>query len=207
MASFRAMYSKTSRLLETSRSITPSLSNRIFFAHHIQLRQLHQSSAPSFERTFLRSNNPDSQGSPKSHPPTNFAELDVLGYVPQPEVAVSSCLTDGFVLSDNTRVEGSGLMFAGGQAFAWNPWVASDSISSKKSANNTLLNKAGQFEIQKEALGVFDLLWPKPGKSTCWNEMKADIMCCRPPDNWNGTKDSVSCSSYEKSHQRDWDED
>jgi NADH dehydrogenase [ubiquinone] 1 alpha subcomplex assembly factor 3 len=92
---------------------------------------------------------------PSVAPPTDFASLDIFGNVPQPPSLIDTCIPNGFMLSNDTTIEGSGLLYAGGQAFKWNPLLGS--------TRKKLLNEAGQWEIDKEAFGIFELMWPKPG--------------------------------------------
>lgn len=94
---------------------------------------------------------------PKEPPPTDFEQLDVLGNTPIPATAVDNCLDTGFILNSGARVtDGSGVLLANGEAFQWRPWEAS--------GRKELLNKKGQFDVPKEAFGVLDVLWPRPGE-------------------------------------------
>lgn len=93
---------------------------------------------------------------PSEPPPTDFNELNVLGDVPAPSTSVDVCMYDGFGLNSGITITGgNGALLVNGEAFAWRPWEAKGSME--------LVNKKGQFEIPKEAFGVFDLLWPRPG--------------------------------------------
>ncbi|KAL7783613.1 hypothetical protein V8C37DRAFT_396985 [Trichoderma ceciliae] len=92
---------------------------------------------------------------PDSPPPTNFNELDVLGSVPVPSTSVDVCMHDGFGLNSGITISGGdGALLASGEAFAWRPWEVSGKMK--------LVNEKGQFELPKEAFGLFEALWPRP---------------------------------------------
>jgi hypothetical protein len=81
--------------------------------------------------------------------------MNVLGNTALPSTAVDACVHDGFHLNSGVKiVGGSGCILVGGEAFSWRPWI---------SRNGKLLNAKGQWDAPKEAFGVLDLLWPKPG--------------------------------------------
>ncbi|SPO02915.1 uncharacterized protein DNG_05593 [Cephalotrichum gorgonifer] len=85
----------------------------------------------------------------------DFQELDVLGSTPVPATAIDNVLPMGFYLSGGVRVlEGSGVLLVNGEVLKWRPWE----VTGKKE----VVNKKGQFEVPAEALGVLDLLWPRP---------------------------------------------
>ncbi|KAM0514012.1 hypothetical protein ACHAPE_007367 [Trichoderma viride] len=111
-------------------------------------RSLHTTS--SLSKTRSRND-----GIPDSPPPTSFNELDVLGSVPVPSTSVDVCMHDGFGLNSGITIEGGdGALLVSGEAFAWRPWEA---IGEKR-----LVNEKGQFELPREAFGLFDVLWPRP---------------------------------------------
>jgi NADH dehydrogenase [ubiquinone] 1 alpha subcomplex assembly factor 3 len=65
---------------------------------------------------------------------------------------------DGFQLNSGTKIlDGNGVLLVGGEAFVWRPWVAKES--------KVLVNPKGQWDIPKEAFGLLELLWPRPGAS------------------------------------------
>lgn len=93
---------------------------------------------------------------PSEPPPTDFNELNMLGDMPTPSTSVDVCMYDGFGLNSGLTITGGdGALLVNGEAFVWRPWEANES--------KHLLNSNGQFELPNEALGVFDLLWPRPG--------------------------------------------
>jgi hypothetical protein len=47
----------------------------------------------------------------------------------------------------------------GGEAFGWRPWDAGKG----KGREKRLLNKKGQWEVDDEAWGLLEIVWPKPG--------------------------------------------
>jgi len=64
----------------------------------------------------------------------------------------------GFHLNGGVRItDGSGVLLVNGEAFKWKPW---DAMTEKK-----LVNKKGQVELPKEAFGLLNLIWPRPGES------------------------------------------
>ncbi|KAL7918315.1 hypothetical protein ACQKWADRAFT_304511 [Trichoderma austrokoningii] len=96
-----------------------------------------------------------SDRAPESPPPTSFNELDVLGSVPVPSTSVDVCMHDGFGLNSGITIEGGdGALLVGGEAFAWRPWEVR--------GERRLVNERGQFELPREAFGLFDMLWPRP---------------------------------------------
>jgi len=116
---------------------------------------------------------------PKSHdrgPPskettqTDFGALDVLGSAPLPTTAIDACTSDGFALNSNIKVSGSGILLVDGEAFQWRPWIRSGQkdktfgagVKENNAMTGKLLNSKGQWEVDGEAWGVLDLVWPKP---------------------------------------------
>lgn len=134
----------------SSRPAAPASCRFSLASHTItHRRSLHTTS--SLSKT--RSRNDDIPDSP---PPTSFNELDVLGSVPVPSTSVDVCMHDGFGLNSGITIEGGdGALLVSGEAFAWRPWEA---IGEKR-----LVNEKGQFELPREAFGLFDVLWPRPG--------------------------------------------
>lgn len=107
---------------------------------------------------------------PLERPATDFSSLDVLGNTPAPSTSVDVCTYDGFGLNSGVTIGGGdGALLVSGEAFSWRPWEA---IGEKK-----LLNKKGQFEIPKEAFGVLDVLWPRPGMF-CWTPFPLQESIC-----------------------------
>lgn len=83
-------------------------------------------------------------------------DFNVLGNTPAPATSVDVCLRDGFALNSGATITGgSGVLLVDGEAFEWKPWEAL--------GHKNLLNKKGQFDLPAEVLGVFDVLWPRPG--------------------------------------------
>ena len=86
-------------------------------------------------------------------------KLDLLGGAPAPSHSVDVCMSAGFKLNNGASIEdGSGAILVGGEAFAWRPWLARAGSGEKR-----LLNGKGQWEVPDESLGLFDLVWPRPG--------------------------------------------
>ncbi|KAB8229108.1 hypothetical protein ETB97_008140 [Aspergillus alliaceus] len=88
---------------------------------------------------------------------TDFAALNVLGNIPAPTTAIDACLDNGFHLDNGLKLtNGDGLLLVGGEAFSWRPWRAADGDK------NAMVNKKGQFEVEEQAWGLLDLVWPRP---------------------------------------------
>ncbi|OCK76604.1 hypothetical protein K432DRAFT_246615, partial [Lepidopterella palustris CBS 459.81] len=106
---------------------------------------------------------------------TDFGALNVLGNTPAPSTAVDACTSDGFALNSGLKFSGCGVMLVGGEAFRWRPWakeerkeetVGEGGIENDSAAAGSgrpkLKNASGHWEVEKEAWGVLDLVWPKP---------------------------------------------
>ncbi|KAF4454706.1 NADH dehydrogenase ubiquinone 1 alpha subcomplex assembly factor 3 [Fusarium austroafricanum] len=113
--------------------------------------------SPSSRRLFHAvPNRQKDQQPPAQPPPTDFAELDVLGNTPAPSTSVDVCMYDGFGLNSGVTItDGNGVLLVDGEVFNWRPWEAKGSLN--------LVNKKGQFELPPKAFALFDLLWPRPG--------------------------------------------
>jgi hypothetical protein len=77
---------------------------------------------------------------------------------------------DGFGLNSGITIGGGdGALLVSGEAFAWRPWEVSGKLK--------LVNEKGQFELPREAFGLFDVLWPRPGMFffTAWFPNIEDI--------------------------------
>ena len=89
---------------------------------------------------------------------TDFGSMDVLSTTPAPTTAIDACLSDGFHFDNGLKISGGGgCLLVAGEAFSWRPWDAEGN-------NRGLLNARGQWEVGREAWGVLDLVWPKPGR-------------------------------------------
>lgn len=81
--------------------------------------------------------------------------MDVFADMPAPSTSVDVCTWDGFELNSGVKIsDGDGALLVGGEAFVWRPWETS----------SCMINAKGQFEVGEEAWGLFDLVWPRPGK-------------------------------------------
>ena len=90
---------------------------------------------------------------------TDFGSLNVLGNTPPPATSIDACLTDGFHLDNGLKVSGgSGCFLVAGEAFSWRPWEAAGSSNKEQ-----MINAKGQWAVEREAWGILDLVWPKPG--------------------------------------------
>ncbi|KAI9880826.1 MAG: hypothetical protein M1830_000262 [Pleopsidium flavum] len=80
--------------------------------------------------------------------------------MPAPTTSIDACLSDGFHLDSGLKIGGgSGCLLLAGEAFTWRPWEAFGKGGEEKTK---MLNGKGQWDVQKEAWGVLDLVWPKP---------------------------------------------
>lgn len=71
-------------------------------------------------------------------------------------------------------------MLVAGEAFRWRPWQAA--TRNEDSGNwRALVNSMGQWEVSKEAWGLLELVWPKPGMYTfllkCVIFRKEEFVC------------------------------
>ena len=111
----------------------------------------------------------------KEETQTDFTAMNVLGNMPAPSTAVDACMVDGFALNSGLKVTGSGVLLLGGEVFKWRPWVregrkegtigsgaSGDDNEGVRSAGGKLLNKKGQWDVDRHAWGVLDVAWPKP---------------------------------------------
>ncbi|KAF5255113.1 hypothetical protein FANTH_168 [Fusarium anthophilum] len=116
---------------------------------------LFQASTSSRRLSHAHPSRRKDQQPPAQPPPTDFAELDVLGNTPAPSTSVDVCMYDGFGLNSGITVTGgNGVLLIDGEVFNWRPWEAKGSMN--------LVNKKGQFELPPKAFALFDLLWPRP---------------------------------------------
>lgn len=93
---------------------------------------------------------------------TDFGSMNVLGSTPAPTTAIDACLSDGFHLDNGLKIGGgSGCLLVGGEAFSWRPWEAGS--RPEGSGRGRMINKKMQWDVEKEAWGTLDLMWPKPG--------------------------------------------
>ena len=93
---------------------------------------------------------------------TDFGSMNVLGNTPAPTTAIDACLHDGFHLDNGLKISGgSGCLLVAGEAFSWRPWDAGS--RGKSVEKGRMINMKGQWDVEKEAWGVLDLMWPKPG--------------------------------------------
>ena len=79
--------------------------------------------------------------------------MDMLSNTPAPSTAIDACMDNGFALNSGLKVTGAGVMLVAGEAFQWRPWECS---------GGSVKNKRGQFDVDKQAWGILDLVWPKP---------------------------------------------
>ncbi|KAF2010592.1 hypothetical protein BU24DRAFT_356144 [Aaosphaeria arxii CBS 175.79] len=100
---------------------------------------------------------------------TDFGNLDVLRNSVAPATSIDACTGEGFALNNQMRIGGCGVLLVGGEVFRWRPWLVGKEKEEKSSSNSvhdelkgTLKNAKGQWEVQDEAWGLFDLLYPKP---------------------------------------------
>lgn len=93
---------------------------------------------------------------------TDFGTMNVLGNTPAPTTAIDACLDDGFHLDNGLKIIGGcGCILVSGEAFSWRPWEAGGRAEGAQKGR--MINKKGQWDVEKEAWGVLDLMWPKPG--------------------------------------------
>ncbi|BCS29147.1 Mth938-like domain-containing protein [Aspergillus puulaauensis] len=119
---------------------------------HIRPTRMVSRSHPSKPRSHDRG--PESQEDTQ----TDFAALNVLGNIPSPTTAVDACLDTGFHLDNGVKITGGdGVLLVAGEAFTWRPW-----LGKKDGQKNDMVNAKGQFEVDEQAWGLLDLVWPRP---------------------------------------------
>ena len=124
------------------------------------IRKARFSSSATLCDTTTAAKSTDRGPASKEDTQTDFGSMNVLGNTPPPTTSIDACLTDGFHLDNGLKIGGgSGCFLVAGEAFAWRPWEASG--SSKK---EQMINAKGQWTVEKEAWGILDLVWPKPGR-------------------------------------------
>ena len=109
---------------------------------------------------------------------TDFGSMNVLGNTPAPTTAIDACLSDGFHFDSGLKIsEGSGCLLVGGEAFSWRPWEAGS--RPKGSGRGRMTNKKGQWDVEKEAWGILDLMWPKPGTNLASLDYPVLVQLCQ----------------------------
>lgn len=117
-----------------------------FFSMRAGARQMHATPLACY------ADKPQAQAAP-----ANLSELDMLGNTPAPSTSIDVCMYDGFGLNSGITIDGGdGALLVNGEAFAWRPW--------EMKGEKRMVNDKGQFDIPKESLSIFSLLWPRPGK-------------------------------------------
>lgn len=102
---------------------------------------------------------------------TDFGNLDVLRNTAAPATAIDACTSDGFALNNQMRISGCGIFLVGGEAFRWRPWLRENRKEGtitrggigEDEMTGRLQNAKGQWDVQNDAWGILDLVWPKPG--------------------------------------------
>ena len=126
--------------------------------------------------------------------PSTIGSLDVLGDVPVPTTAIDFCYYDGFMLDSGKKVtDGDGVLLYGGEAFRWRPWVARDGAPSLR-----LLDERGFWDGPKEAFGVFEGMWPRPGMFP----FLSSPFFFPPPLFWRESLGFLSCSNWLKTKKK-----
>jgi hypothetical protein len=137
-----------------------------------QARSLHTT-----RPALLQSKPPKSRDrGPKSNEDTqtDFGALDVLRNTVAPATSIDACTGDGFALNNQMRISGCGILLIGGEAYRWRPWLregrkegtVAEGGTGDDAMTGRLLNGKGQWEVQEQAWGVLELLYPKPGTLT-----------------------------------------
>lgn len=130
---------------------------------HTPLR-LRSFSSATINRSSQTPKSSDRGPPSKEDTQTDFGSLNVLGNTPAPTTAIDACLSDGFHFDSGLKIGGgSGCLLVGGEAFSWRPWDAGSGLGGSRGGR--MINKKGQWDIENEAWGILDLVWPKPGKT------------------------------------------
>ncbi|KAK3069283.1 hypothetical protein LTR53_012499 [Teratosphaeriaceae sp. CCFEE 6253] len=137
----------TNRALSTCGSSSPAIHRRRFHT------------SPVFGGPSAPPKSKDRGPASKEDTQTDFGAMDMLSNTPAPTSAVDMCMDDGFALNSGLRVTGAGVLLVGGEAFKWRPWLRE---GAKDGTAGKILNKKGQFDVDRQAWGLLDLAWPKP---------------------------------------------
>lgn len=129
-------------------------------------RPLRSFSSATIHRSSQTPKTSDRGPPSKEDTQTDFGSMNVLGNTPAPTTAIDACLSDGFHFDSGLKIGGgSGCLLVGGEAFSWRPWDAGG--GPRGSRKGRMINKKGQWDIENEAWGTLDLVWPKPGRRSC----------------------------------------
>lgn len=148
---------------------TPHLSSPLTLRHHPRFHRCASSQIRILPLISIRgiSSAPKSvyRGpASKEDTQTDFGALNVLGGSPPPTTAIDACLSDGFHLDNGLKITaGGGCLLVGGEAFSWRPWLAGK--RAEASGKGQMINRKGHWDVQKEAWGLLELVWPKPGET------------------------------------------
>ncbi|KAG7006947.1 hypothetical protein G7Y79_00012g032830 [Physcia stellaris] len=160
--------------IQLLRSLRTTRHHHICPASHRQLIRArsiaHHASPTSIPRRPLSTNSRSFAPTPSTLPKTtdrgpkstedtvtDFGTMDVLSATPPPTTTIDACLSDGFHFGNGLKISGgSGCLLVSGEAFSWRPWEG------RADGKRSMLNKKGQWDVQGEAWGLLDLLWPKP---------------------------------------------
>lgn len=165
-------------------------------ASSMQTQTLHKASCRNLHTTrpaLLQSRPPKSRDrGPKSNEDTqtDFSALDVLRNTATPATAIDACTSEGFALNNRMRINGSGLLLIGGEAFRWRPWLQ-EGASSDDGMTGKLLNAKHQWHVRDEAWGLLELVYPKPGEALNHNSSSLQ-------------RDTCSRLHNRPSHHRHW---
>ncbi len=120
-------------------------------------------SSASIHRASQITRSPDRGPASKEDTQTDFGSMNVLGDTPAPTTAIDACLSDGFHFDSGLKIGGgSGCLLVGGEAFSWRPWEAGSRPGG--SGRGQMINKKGQWDVENQAWGILDIVWPKPGR-------------------------------------------
>lgn len=167
MASLRPIYRPSIRDLSNFLLSPQSASTRrcISAIHQSKPSELPHKSTLLSTRTFTTTASLSASPKPSNHDrgpastedtQTDFGALNVLGGTPAPSTSIDACLWDGFHLDSGVKITGgTGVLLVAGEAFAWRPWEAKEGLR--------LVNQKGQWDVEDEAWGLLELVWPKPG--------------------------------------------
>ena len=163
------LYTPSLLLLRALRASTElRIPSKSMFQPKYQRSRLHFLSASSkrIHQTRLVYSKASSDRGPtsKEDTQTDFTSMNVLGNTPPPTTSIDACLSDGFHLDNGLKIGGgSGCLLVAGEAFSWRPWDAGTRESGE--GKRRMINRKGQWNVEREAWGLLDVVWPKPGES------------------------------------------
>jgi NADH dehydrogenase [ubiquinone] 1 alpha subcomplex assembly factor 3 len=89
--------------------------------------------------------------------------MDIFSGTPEPATSVDACTTDGFHLNNGVKVTNAAVLLAGGEAWAWKPWLALSPPNAPTPKISDMLDpRRGTLVFPEASLSILAHLHPKP---------------------------------------------